>query len=202
MKSKQSLSIILGLVVIGVTSTMLFPTNAHAQFKNKRRTYPIGANTTSIPARFEIQLGSVAPEKNRKSVGSQGLLWGVGYRLSDSETGGSNASTGQTTLDFVQGKLSKSGNRLDSSGLFYTERLPISGTTLEKGGYYGLGLGVARSTVKISPAASASSTQFAARAILGFSLSDRLRLESSYIWTKKVKTYSVGQFTAALGVRF
>jgi hypothetical protein len=151
-----------------------------------------------------VQIGALAPEKNtlRTAVGSQGLLWGLGYRISDSGNASSNAGGGQTSLDLIQGKLSKQGSRLETSGLFYTERVPMNGGTVEQGAYYGLGLGFVRSKLQIAPTTPSSKTQFSARALVGFALSERLRLESSYIWARPVNHQSVSQLSLALGVRF
>jgi hypothetical protein len=197
MKIRHTLSLVIGLTAL---STMFLSASAQAQMPKQRRGKEIkfGNNTTPTPTRFSLDLGAVSPEKNSKTLGSQGLLWGVGYVLPK----GDAASTGKVSLDLVQAKLSKKGSRLETTGLFYSERLPLNGTTTQDGAYYGLGLGYIRTKVRFSPAIPAGNTQFAVRAMLGLSVSDRLRLESSYIWAKKVRNYSISQFTLALGVQF
>jgi hypothetical protein len=201
MKTKFSLSTIMGIALL-----IIFSAPAQAQMSKQRKgkeiKIPNMSKTAPTPTRYSLDVGVVAPEKNQKTLGSQGLLWGIGYGLPE----GDASSTGKLSLDLVQAKLSKQGSRLETTGLFYTERLPVNGTSagasVGDGAYYGLGLGFVRTKIRFNPATPAGNTQFAVRGILGLAVSDRLRLESSYIWAKKVRNYSVSQFTLSLGVQF
>jgi hypothetical protein len=155
----------------------------------------------SKPYFAQLGLSSLLNSNSRKTTSSTGTHFTFGYALS----GSSNLlnvdnKPSKVSIDLTINSSSGKGNRLSSTGLFYTSRAPLSEREDGMGLYAGLGIGLVNTTVK--SVTSKSKTNLGINLLVGKQLSGSMMVEAGYQIAGSVNGAKADSLKLAVGYRF
>jgi opacity protein-like surface antigen len=161
----------------------------------------------SKPYSIQLGLSSLLNGNSRKATSSTGTHFTLGYALS----GGSalinvKDKPAKASIDLTINSASGKGNKLSSTGIFYTSRIPLSENDEGTGLYAGLGIGLVNVSSKVkltsTTSVSKSKTNLGINLLVGKPLSGGLTVEAGYQIAGSVKGAKADSLKLAVGYRF
>jgi hypothetical protein len=146
----------------------------------------------------QLGISSLLNSNSRSATSSTGTHITLGYSLGASTLINVKDKPANASIDLTYNTSSGHGNRLSSTGLFYTARAPL--TDSEDGIYGGVGVGLVSTTAK--SVVSKSKTNLGINLLVGKPLSNGLMVEAGYQIAGSASGVKADSLKLAIGKRF
>jgi hypothetical protein len=154
----------------------------------------------SKPYSVQLGLSSLLNGNSRKATSSTGTHFTLGYSLGNSSLINMHNKPAKASIDLTINSASGKGNKLSSTGIFYTARAPLSESDEGTGLYGGFGIGLVNTTGKFGT--SKSKTNLGINLLVGKPLSGGMTVEAGYQIAGSVKNVKADSLKLAVGYRF
>jgi opacity protein-like surface antigen len=158
------------------------------------------------PYTVQLGLSSLLNGNSRKATQSTGTHLTLGYALGESSLVNVRNKPARASVDLVLNMAAGKGNKLNSTGLFYTARAPLSDNEEGNGLYAGVGIGLVNVSSKVkltsTTSVSKSKTNLGINLLVGKPLAGGLTVEAGYQIAGSANSAKADSLKLAVGYRF